>query len=102
MLNVIWLGLIAAGVIIGGAMGRLKDVADGSMKGAETAVTIALGLIGVMSVWLGIMRLPRAHNLRHGTTCSISYRNIARRVLFAYCSKPAISARVLCFILQTL
>ncbi len=57
MLNVIWLGLIAAGVIIGGATGRLKEVADGSMKGAETAVTIALGLIGVMSVWLGIMRL---------------------------------------------
>lgn len=57
MLNVIWLGLIAAGVIIGGATGRLKEVADGSMRGAETAVTIALGLIGVMSVWLGIMRL---------------------------------------------
>src|SRR5689334_20732044 len=57
MLNLIWLGLIAAGVIIGGATGRLKEVADGSMKGAETAVTIALGLIGVMSVWLGIMRL---------------------------------------------
>jgi spore maturation protein SpmA len=57
MLNVIWLGLIAAGVIIGGATGRLKEVADASMKGAETAVTLALGLIGVMSVWLGIMRL---------------------------------------------
>lgn len=57
MLNVIWLGLIAAGVTIGGATNRLKEVADGSMKGAETAVTIALGLIGIMSVWLGIMRL---------------------------------------------
>jgi len=57
MLNCIWLGLVIAAVFIGGASGRLKDVADGAIKGAETSVTIALGLIGVMTVWLGIMRL---------------------------------------------
>jgi spore maturation protein SpmA len=57
MLNCIWLGLVIAAVLIGGASGRLKDVADGAIKGAETSVTIALGLIGVMTVWLGIMRL---------------------------------------------
>src|SRR5205807_307560 len=43
-----------------------------------------------------------AHNSRHGTTCSISSRNIARRVFLVYCSKPVIIARVLCFISQTL
>src|SRR5262245_33374907 len=63
MLNVIWLGLLLAGVVIGGATGRLKDVADGAVKGAETAVTIALGLIGVMSVWLGVMRLAERSGL---------------------------------------
>jgi spore maturation protein SpmA len=57
MLNLIWLGLVLAAVLIGGATGRLKEVADGAVKGAETAVTIALGLIGVMTVWLGVMRL---------------------------------------------
>lgn len=57
MLNLIWLGLVLAAVLIGGASGRLKEVADGAVKGAETAVTLALGLIGVMTVWLGIMRL---------------------------------------------
>ena len=57
MLNCIWLGLVLASVLIGGASGRLKEVADGAIKGAETAVTLALGLIGVMTVWLGIMRL---------------------------------------------
>jgi spore maturation protein SpmA len=65
MLNVIWLALIAAGVVIGGASGQLKDVADGAIKGVETAVTIALGLIGVMSVWLGIMRLAERSGLIH-------------------------------------
>jgi spore maturation protein SpmA len=57
MLNLIWLGLVLASVLIGGASGRLKDVADGAVRGAETAVTLSLGLIGVMTVWLGIMRL---------------------------------------------
>lgn len=57
MLNVIWLALVIAAVLIGGATGRMKEVADGAVKGAETAVTIALGLIGIMTVWLGIMRL---------------------------------------------
>src|SRR4051794_20104410 len=65
MLNVIWLGLILAGVVIGGATGRLREVADGAMKGAETAVTLALGLIGVMSVWLGVMRLAERSGLVH-------------------------------------
>lgn len=57
MLNLIWLGLVLSAVFIGGATGRLKEVADGAVRGAETAVTLALGLIGVMTVWLGIMRL---------------------------------------------
>jgi len=78
MLNLIWLGLILAGVVIGGATGRLKDVADGAVKGAETAVTIALGLIGVMSVWLGVMRLAERSGFIH--VLSRSLRPVLRRL----------------------
>jgi spore maturation protein SpmA len=63
VLNVIWLALIVAGVVIGGATGHLKETADAAMKSAETAVTIALGLIGVMSIWLGVMRLAERSGL---------------------------------------
>ena len=65
MLNWIWLGLVLAGVLIGGATNRLKDVADGAVKGAEMAVTISLGLIGVMTVWMGIMRLAERSGFVH-------------------------------------
>jgi len=65
MLNFIWLGLILGAVLLGGAFGRLKDVADGAVKGAEIAVTLSLGLIGVMSVWLGIMRLAERSGFIH-------------------------------------
>jgi spore maturation protein A len=34
-----------------------KVANDGLLKSAETAVTISLGLIGVMALWLGIMKI---------------------------------------------
>ncbi len=57
MLNYIWLALVVLAVLIGGWMDKFKDVTDGAFDGAKTAVTIALGLIGIMALWLGVMRL---------------------------------------------
>ena len=57
MLNYIWLTLVVLAVAIGGSMDKLKEVTDGAFDGAKTAVTIALGLIGIMALWLGVMRL---------------------------------------------
>lgn len=63
MLNKIWLALILLAVAIGGWNDRLKDVTDGAFDGAKTAVTIALGLIGIMALWLGVMRLAERAGL---------------------------------------
>jgi spore maturation protein SpmA len=58
MLNYIWLGLIVCAVILGGATGHLKEVTEGAFNMAETAVMkVALPLVGIMALWLGIMRL---------------------------------------------
>ncbi|HTL18588.1 MAG TPA: nucleoside recognition domain-containing protein [Patescibacteria group bacterium] len=64
MLNYIWLGLILAGVILGGVTDHLKDVADKSFENAEFAVMkTALPLVGIMALWLGIMRLAEKSGL---------------------------------------
>jgi spore maturation protein SpmA len=64
MLNYIWLGLILCAVLIGGWNGHLKDVADKSLDWANIAVvSIAFTLIGVMTLWLGIMRLAERAGL---------------------------------------
>ncbi|MEO5721085.1 MAG: nucleoside recognition domain-containing protein [Chthoniobacterales bacterium] len=63
MLNYIWLALVLLAVTIGGWNDRLKDVTDGAFDGAKTAVTIALGLIGIMAMWLGVMRLAERAGL---------------------------------------
>jgi len=72
VLNYIWLALVLLAVAIGGWNDRFKDVNGGARDGANTAVTIALALIGIMALWLGVMRLAEraglvqkiAHGLR--------------------------------------
>jgi spore maturation protein SpmA len=63
VLNYIWLALVLLAVAIGGWNDRLKDVTGGALDGAKTAVTIALGLWGIMALWLGVMRLAERAGL---------------------------------------
>ncbi len=63
MLNYIWLALVLLAVAIGGWNDHLKDVTSGALDGAKTGVTIALGLVGIMALWLGVMRLAERAGL---------------------------------------
>ena len=64
MLNYLWLALVVGAVIIGGWNGQLKEVADKSFEMANMAVVgISFALIGVMALWLGIMRLAERAGL---------------------------------------
>ena len=63
VLNYIWLALVLLAVAIGGWNGQLKEVTGGALDGAKTAVTIAVGLWGVMALWLGVMRLAERAGL---------------------------------------
>src|SRR5437899_5098779 len=63
MLNYIWLTFILLAVMIGGFDHKLKEVGDGAIRAAESAATLSLGLIGVMAVWLGMMRLAEKAGL---------------------------------------
>jgi spore maturation protein SpmA len=64
MLNYIWLGLIVLAVVIGGCTDHLKEVADKALEMAEFAVMkTALPLVGIMALWLGMMRLAERAGL---------------------------------------
>jgi spore maturation protein A len=79
VLNYIWLALVLLAVAIGGWNNRWKEVRDGAFDGAKTAVTIALGLIGVMALWLGVMRLAERAGLVQKIARAL--RPIMRRLL---------------------
>jgi len=57
MLNYIWLALVLIAVVLGGVNGKIEDVTKAAIDSAGNSVTIAIGLIGVMTLWLGIMRI---------------------------------------------
>jgi spore maturation protein A len=57
VLNYIWLGLVILAVILGGINGKIEAVTKGAIDSAGNSVTIAIGLIGVMALWLGIMKI---------------------------------------------
>ena len=64
MLNYLWLSLVTLAAIIGAATGRINEVTAGAFQMADTAVMkIALPLIGVMALWLGLMRLAERSGL---------------------------------------
>jgi spore maturation protein A len=57
MINYIWYALIAIGIITGFATGNVQGITDAAISNAKTAVELSLGLIGVMALWLGIMKI---------------------------------------------
>jgi spore maturation protein A len=78
MLNYIWLLLIVIGILV--AVGKditqqtdpktqeqfptlNKVTNEGIVSSAKTAVTLAIGLIGIMALWLGIMRIAEQSGL---------------------------------------
>jgi spore maturation protein A len=57
MINWIWLGLIVSGVIVAAFTGRMAEVTDAAFDATKTAVTLSIGLIGIMALWLGLMKI---------------------------------------------
>jgi spore maturation protein A len=63
MLNYIWLGLMLVAVIVAAIRGTAAEVTKGAIDAATTAVEISIGLIGVMALWLGMMRIAERAGL---------------------------------------
>lgn len=57
MLNYVWLALMIIALVVGAINGKLADVTKAAFDMAETSVKIAFGLIGIMALWLGIMKI---------------------------------------------
>lgn len=56
-MNYIFYGLIVVSIVVGAINGKLPDVVNSILTGAEKSVEIALSLIGIMAFWLGIMKI---------------------------------------------
>ena len=63
MLNYIWFGLIFISVVVGTITGRIDEVTEAAIAMSKTSVEIAIGLVGIMALWLGTMRIAEESGL---------------------------------------
>ncbi|MGY8781013.1 MAG: nucleoside recognition domain-containing protein [Fidelibacterota bacterium] len=63
MLNYIWFGMMLIGVVVGALTGNIDAVTEAAIDMAKVAVNLAIGLIGIMALWLGIMKIAEESGL---------------------------------------
>ncbi len=56
-MNYIFYLLIVISIIGGAVNGKLNDVVNAILSGAELSVQVAISLIGIMAFWLGMMKI---------------------------------------------
>ena len=57
MLNGIFVGIVLLSILMAAFSGRMEMLSQAVLESARSAVTLALGLIGVMAFFLGLMRV---------------------------------------------
>ena len=57
MLNYIWFGMMFIAVVVGIFTENIDAVTEAAISMSKTAVEIAIGLIGIMALWLGTMKI---------------------------------------------
>jgi spore maturation protein A len=94
MLNYIWFALLAIALVVAMFNGTAAQVTKASVDSAKTAVEISLGLIGIMTLWLGIMRVAEKAGL---VTMLARILTPFRRLLFPEVPRdhPAIGAMIM-------
>jgi spore maturation protein SpmA len=65
VLNAVFAVLILGGVLAGVFLGRMPEVNAEGIAAAKSAVEIAIGLVGMMALWLGFLRVLRDAGLLH-------------------------------------
>lgn len=78
LMTYIWLGMAAAAVLYGAAVGTLPAVSAAVTQGAGAAVTLCIGITGAVCLWSAVMELMRRSGLLSGLTRLL--RPLLRRI----------------------
>lgn len=65
-MNYLWAFMILAGVIFAAFNGTLPEVTNAALDSAKEAVTLCITMIGVMSFWVGLMRIAEKSGIIAG------------------------------------
>ena len=57
MLNAIWVALVVSAVVVAAFTGRMEAVSQRALEGAKEAITLVIGLTGLMVLFLGLVKV---------------------------------------------
>ncbi|HHX86699.1 MAG TPA: nucleoside recognition protein [Firmicutes bacterium] len=63
MVGYLWAAMICIGILVAGLTGNISVVTPSIFSSAEQAVSLVIGLISIMTFWLGIMKLVERSGL---------------------------------------
>lgn len=55
--------MILIGIVVGICNGKIEDLGNGALEAAGSAVTLCITMLGIMSLWMGLMQIARASGL---------------------------------------
>lgn len=62
-MNYLWGSMILIGIIYGTVTGNIEAVSEAILSSSEEAVTLCITMLGVMSLWTGVMEIAKEAGL---------------------------------------
>ena len=63
MLNYLWAGMTLTGILWGALNGQMTAVTDGAIQASKEAVTLCITMLGVMTLWTGVLEIGHRSGL---------------------------------------
>ena len=67
-MNYLWGFMIVIGILFASFNGTLPEVTEAALSSAKEAVSLCITMMGVMSFWVGIMRIAENAGIIEGAT----------------------------------
>lgn len=68
MLNYLWGLMIVIGIVVGVCNGNIDAVSAATLSSAKDAVTLCITMLGIMSLWTGLMQVAKSVGIIDGLT----------------------------------
>lgn len=72
MLNYLWGFMIIIGIIFAAFTGKLPDVTVAALDSAKEAVSLCITMVGIMSFWVGLMKIAERSGIIEGAAKKMS------------------------------
>ena len=72
MLNFLWAGMVLIGIFYGAFTGNISAIGDGAINATKDAVSLSITMLGVISMWSGLMEIAGSCGIVSGASRLLS------------------------------